>query len=238
MDDLATDRPSYPEYEQLVELAKTSVRADGGFVDPVKMREADQLLYNRDWAVSILGHSRLGMGRGGITLEEMHLLLIAARRNITAPLPERIAAARAKAEAAEQAWQASYRKWQQDLDTEWAALSAALTGQNMQMAVVHNFQSARHCEGFVQGADHLLPQVPIHKGRFARLCYQALCETRSNAHNLYFPHRSGEGDNRRPTCKACIRRACKLTGLEAPTMLGAPHSTHGRWSPPRNEVKA
>lgn len=215
----ATEAANYAQYPQLLALAEESVREDGGIVDPVKMRRYGQTIgrRGRDWAISVLGHARLGLGPGGATLTEMHLLLIADEHDVTPPLPEHIAAARAASAAKELAQR---EKRIEALGAEWAALRQALP---VVVTCEHNYQSRHHCDGYVQGADHIVVHADLRHGRLARLAFEALCETPSNRRQLYFPFshlenlRDGGGF---PSCKACIRHACTITGLAAPTMLG------------------
>jgi hypothetical protein len=209
--------PTYPQYAAL--RAEADHRA-GPSVDPYNVNTRIPDLVARrghDWDHAVLG--RPYPGPSGMYSGDMELLLLANEQDITPPLPagvlearqraedERIAAARIRAERIAR------------LDAEWTALVKAMP---IAVMVAHNYQSGRHCKnGYVQGGDHIIAGEHLVHGRFARLASSAFCETKSNTGSLYFPNMLTP-DERRPTCKACIRAACKITGLVAPAMLGEP----------------
>jgi hypothetical protein len=80
--------PAYPEFEGLREMAEESARADGMFVDPVKMRMYQRLGRGVDWQISVLGHRR------AVSEVDMHMLLLAAGQDIAPPLPDWLAGRR------------------------------------------------------------------------------------------------------------------------------------------------
>jgi hypothetical protein len=163
-----------------------------------------------DWRIAVLGNS------GRTTLLEMHLLLIADKRGIDPPLPAWLAEKRASEAVALEAKRSARAAVAQARETEWKALVAALP---VEIKVAHNYESHRHLENYVQGGDHILVTVDFAHGRLHRSAGSSFCETPSYSHNLYFPHWDGP-DERWPTCKKCIRAACRITGLDAPTLLG------------------
>lgn len=223
-----TAPPDYPQYPGLLAQATLYAKQQSMFIDPRAILRAEQVIGRRgaDWATSVLGFSYWGLRN--ISTTEMYLLLCADEADITPSLPADVAAHRQALAQAQEDKELAAAQRAAAVDAEWAALLAALTGLGIEVAVAHNYKSGRHCEsGFVQGADHILPQVPFTAGRLARLQYQAFCATRSTEHNLYFPYAAGdptETVGRRPTCKRCIRLACKITSLQAPAMLGQPHA--------------
>lgn len=223
------DEPTYPEYQQLAAAAQRQARINWT-VDPANMWPEDTAIARRgaDWAQAVLGFA---YGRRNVTRWHQELLLLADQHDVTPPLPEHIVAVREEQERVRQEKEAASARWYAARDAEWAALAKAFP---VKVEVVHNYQSARHCEnGYVQGADHILVQEPLQHGRLARLTGQGLCETNSRRKGLYFPYREGDSASRIPTCKACIKSACKITGLTAPIMLGAPSANGGGGIPNR-----
>lgn len=201
--------PDYPEYADLRAAAELSVRADGGFVDPAKLGREQNLGRGHDWRISVLGHS------SRTTLVELHMLLIADERGIEPPLPEWLAAHRAERQAKRDAEQAAYAAQIAALEAEWAALWKALP---VPVTVAYNYSGPNHYETWTQGAVHILVSEDLNVGRLHRPKRSALCSVPSNRGHQDFAHDISDND-RCPSCKACIRTACRLTGLEAPTLL-------------------
>lgn len=226
------DEPTYPEYQQLATAARGQARINWT-VDPANMWPEDGALARRgsDWAQAVLGFA---YGRQRITRWHQELLLLADEHDVCPPLPEHVVAARAAAQQKQAEQNRARAERREALDAEWAALRAALP---VKVVVVHNYKSARHCEnGFEQGADHILVCDHFQHGRLARLAEQAFCQTRSREKDLYFPYgtqldQGGVGGDRLPTCKACIRAVCKITNLQAPTLLGMPHANGSGFIP-------
>lgn len=212
MDFRQSPPPEYPEYGT---LRADADRLAGPFVDPADVHHRIPALVDRrghDWVLAVLGRGY--GGPGSLYGSDMALLKLADERDLNPPLPAHILARRAEQRArqdeAEQARLARLKL----LDEEWAALRAALP---VPVEVYHNYTSHRHYEGYVQGKDHILVEAELHVGRLHRFKGEPLCFTPSNAHNLvYF---DDPGDHRRPECRACIRTACRITRLEAPTLL-------------------
>ena len=113
-------------------------------------------------------------------LAEAEQQKLATRRQATA------AAAQATADAAAAQWQ-------------------QLRGQlPVPVTVQHNW-TARHLDGYEQGADHIVVLEDLDAGRLRRAAGPPLCQTPSRARQLR--HVSGNtGDERRlPGCAACLR---------------------------------
>ncbi len=207
-----TPDPTYPEYAALRDAAE---QRTGQFVDPVDVnRRIPELVRRRghDWAFAVLGRPYHGVG--SLYGPDMELLKLADELGLEPPLPAdvvaRRAAAREREEAESRAWLAMHER----IATEWAALRAALP---VPVEVFHNYTSARHVDGFSQGADHIILSKDLRVGRLSRERGLPLCFVPSRAKDLQVFDDPGE--HRRPTCKACIRTACRITRLDAPTML-------------------
>jgi hypothetical protein len=210
--------PEYPEYG---ELRAAADRRAGPFVDPVDVHHRIPALVDRrghDWVRAVLGR-----GYGGPAAlygSDMELLKLADERGLDPPLPAHIVAARAAARAREEEEERRRAELIRLRDAEWDALREALP---VRVDVYHNYTSHRHYDGYVQGVDHIVVKEELHVGRLHRDKGRPLCWTPSRADDLVVF--DDPGDHRRPECKACIRTACRLTGVEAPTLL----SRQGRW---------
>jgi hypothetical protein len=80
--------------------------------------------------------------------------------------------------------------------------------------VWHNW-TARHLDGYEQGADHIVTMEPLHVGRVTREARRPLCWTPSRAHELRHVQANGEEkEDRVPTCKACLRTAERIATKE------------------------
>lgn len=201
--------PTYPEYATLLADAQASVRADHGFVDPVKMRKAQSLRRGHDWRISVVGHA------GRTTLVEMHLLLLADERDLTPPLPGWLAKQRAEDAAREAEAEARRQARHAALWADWTALHEALP---VPVGVAYNYSGPNHLESWTQGAVHILVADELRVGRLARSAGEALCTTPSSRKHQIFHGLTPPAD-RLPSCKTCIRAAMRLTGLSADTLL-------------------
>jgi hypothetical protein len=89
----------------------------------------------------------------------------------------------------------------------WPALAERLP---VPVTVWHNW-TARHYDGYEQGADHIVPLEPVNAGRLQRPAREPLCFTPSRAHALRHVMHNGEGQyERTPNCQACLRLAERL----------------------------
>jgi hypothetical protein len=211
--------PTYPDYADLLAAAQASVRADGGFVDPVKLRRCDNLHRSRDWRISVLGHDN------GCSLLDMHMLLLADARGLEPPMPQWLVDLRAEQDARRFAEEEARKALQLARDREWRALVEALP---VPVHLAYNYSGPNHYESWTQGAIHILVGEDLHVGRLRRSCREALCTVESNAHQQDFA-RPACPEDRHPSCKRCIRTACRLTELEAPILLaGSTARAEGR----------
>lgn len=202
--------PTYPEYAGLLADAEESVRRDGMFIDPAKLHRYQLLRRPFDWCRSILGHDRAP------SVVEMHLILLADERGIDPPLPawlaERRAAQKAKADAEKAEYDARIRA----RSDAWAALAAALP---VSVTLAYNYSGPNHYETYAQGAVHIILLEELRVGRLHRVADWALCTTNSAARHQHFPWPDTNGEHGWPTCRACVRQACRITGLEAPALM-------------------
>lgn len=204
-------------YAQLMEAARGSVAADGGFIDPAKWRAYKSLRRAPDWYVAVLGHARRH------TDLDLHALLIADRLDLDPPLPAWLAERRAAEATARADADAARAALRERLDEEWTRLREALP---VPAGCYYNYSGPNHVEGFEQGAVHIVLAADLTAGRLTRARGDALCTTPSTRRHQHFALDGGQdAATRRPTCKACITTACRLTGATASTLLA---HTRGR----------
>lgn len=198
--------PTYPEYEQLLADAEAASRADGNFVDPVKLRREQSLPRRYDWRLAVLGHDR----RPNVV--EMHLLLIAHDRDLDPPLPQWVVDARA--EAADRRTQLDAARKAAD-DADQAAWEQARAGCPVEVEV-HRNSHARPHRGHPHHLGHVVPKVNVVSGDERRprrhLAGRALCETAQRAKPLQL--HSDEGGP--ATCKSCLNYVAKIRAEETP----------------------
>jgi hypothetical protein len=202
----------YPGYEELQAAAEASIRADGGFVDPAKLRRFEELRRPYDWRVAVLGHDP-GLRP---SLLDLHMLLIADERDLDPPRPAWLVEQRER-EAAEREAAKQRRAAVEDARwAEWAALRQAFP---VPVAVAYNYSGGHHYAGWSQGARHVIALEELSAGRLHRAARSALCTVPSRQRHQDFPDLDTP-DADYPTCRACIRTMCRITGVSAPTLEG------------------
>lgn len=191
----------------LVQLRQEARREAGPFVDPRLLSRAEAAITQapQDWLFRILGHPILS--RQQITWPEAVLVLRAseADADYLAALREESRAAR-KAEADRRAAGAAE---EQRLQREaWLSLARDIP---VPVTVWHNW-TARHLDGYQQGADHIVVLENLTAGRLSRPARHPLCWTPSRDHELrHVFHNAEEQYERLPDCKACLRTAQRIS---------------------------
>jgi len=193
------------------------------FIDPALLREAEALIHlaNDEWLARVLGHTvdryqglaawryltqaELALTVRAINTDRAHLEAVAAER--------RAAQERVRAEQATEA--AAARQAERD---GWEALRARLP---VPVQVCHNW-TARHLDGYEQGADHIVVMADLHARRLHRTTRSPLCWTPSRAHELRHVTPNVGDDERIPDCKACLRHAERLAAISPPQPKEAP----------------
>lgn len=193
--------PTYPEYRELRADAEAAAAADGGMVDPVKLHRRRELRRSWEWQVAVLGHDHLVE-----TLTEMHMILLAAKRNLNPPLPQWLLAARAES-ATRDAERAERRKAHEERDQ--TASDAAVEACAVGVTVQRN-GTARVRGGYVHHLGHLVPDVDVLSGPDRRprrhRAGRGLCETEGRAKPLDLS--GGEGGP--ATCVSCLAWSAKV----------------------------
>jgi hypothetical protein len=200
----------YPEYEGLLALAAESLRRDGPFIDPVKMRMYEHLGRDRDWRLSVLADDR---SHGNMC---MHVLLMAKGQGIDPPMPARLAAQRAEQAEAERVRAEKVAARVRALDEAWASIWKALP---QRIGVAYNYSGGMHYESYQSGAVHIILTEDLKAGRVSRVKGGAMCTTPSSAQHQIFADAGDPPEQRRATCKACLRTAAKVAGVELPEIL-------------------
>lgn len=183
------------------------------FIDPALYREAENLMHlaKDEWLSEVLGrpvkvptwrffsNADLALSVAAVKADRAYLEALRAEW-----WAERDRTARAKAEAADASRQAEW--------DEWVALRERLP---VPVVVEHNW-TARHLDGYEQGADHIVVTKDLHVGLLHRTAHSPLCWTPSRAHQLrHVGHAFSDDERRVPNCKACLRHAERLSAKEA-----------------------
>jgi hypothetical protein len=182
------------------------------FTDPALYRDAGNLMHlaTGEWLARVMGrparpsawryfsNSELALCVAAMKADRAYLIALAAER-----AAERQRAAQAETGAWIAAEQAERDKWE------------ALRGQlPVPVAVWHNW-TARHLDGYEQGADHIVVLEDLNAGRFRRTARSPLCWTPSRARPLRHVTPNVGDEKRLPDCKACLRHADRLAGQAA-----------------------
>jgi hypothetical protein len=201
------------QLDQLRRQAEQTPHVHSGFVDPALLRRVQRWwrLGLHEWAEAVVGH---GFDWRRVRQVELVLLDLAHDAEPTPPPPPKLTARRAAAQAAEHHQAQARDAHLQACAQEWAALRAALP---VPVEVLHNYTSARHVEGFTQGADHIIVLADLTVARLHRPDRHPLCWTPSRNRDLrVFDGASGA---RTPTCQACVRTAYRITGRTPSRLL-------------------
>lgn len=197
--------------EQLNDL-RAAARGSGPFIDPAAFRAVQAASFHAEWAAAVLGHPYPGLNR--VERWEITLLASALAAEPDRPVP---AAELARQEAYEREQREQRRAEAQraaDRLTEWHALRAHLP---VPVTVGHNW-TIGHYDGHVAGKDHIVVQARLNQGRLHRRAQQVLCETPAktrsqtsrsgtNEDPLRGVDRTDDGQDRVPTCAACLKIA-------------------------------
>jgi crotonobetainyl-CoA:carnitine CoA-transferase CaiB-like acyl-CoA transferase len=181
----------------LARMREEAKAAAGPFVDPALIREAQNILAGipADWLTRVTG---LTLAVRAAQADTGHLRALADQKRAEWDREQRAAAA---------AGEAAVRA-ERD---EWASLAARLP---VPVAVWHNW-TARHLDGYEQGADHIVALEDLHVGRLQRAARHPLCWTPSRDHPLRHVTPNVGDENRVPDCKACLRTAERIVATEA-----------------------
>ncbi|MEV4212652.1 hypothetical protein [Micromonospora sp. NPDC049662] len=197
-----TPQPAYPQYTALrAEAERTCPR----FVDPAGLPRTAAMVGRRgsDWCTAVLGYPFPGLGRGGISVLEAHLLGLADERDLNPPLPAPVL--RWRAEAAE-ARAEKQRRIDAARDRDRQAWQTALSGCPVPLQVRANVAGRRTNSPYL--ADplrHAVPTTDAHSGTVRRprqhLAGQALCETAGRARPLNL---AAQPTDQPVTCVRCL----------------------------------
>jgi hypothetical protein len=204
-------------FDELAAL-RANVSGNGSFIDPRALRVVQATGFHDEWATAVLGRPYPGWNR--VKPWEITLLANALAAEPNRPVP---AAERIRREAFERA-QTEYRQAEAQRETErraaWHGLRVRLP---VPVTVGHNWTMV-HTGSHQSGREHIVVQADLRAGRFHRETQQVLCETpakrtRRSARNgtdrdpLRGVDRSDDGQDRIPTCAACLRIADRIADL-------------------------
>jgi hypothetical protein len=100
-------------------------------------------------------------------------------------------------------------------DEAWKSIWSRLPAP---IEVAYNYSGGRHLETYLSGANHILLTQDLVVGRTRRVKGWAMCSTGSAVRHQIFA--AGDPPEKRvATCKACLRMAARVVGIEVPAVL-------------------
>lgn len=189
----------------LAALRSQAAAQSSPFIDPVLFRAIQQVLPRVDgaWLTMVTGRTSVSL----YTMDnaEMALIVHAAELD-TDHIEDAREHKRLQWQQANWAATEASRAEDRAIVDEWHALAARLP---VPVAVWHNW-TARHLDGYEQGADHIVVLEDCHAGRLFRPVHRPLCWTPSRAHPLRHVAANLDDEHRLPDCKACLKIAHRL----------------------------
>lgn len=193
--------------EALSDLWADAMAAASPFANPALLIEARSVMHLADdaWLTRIIGRPVTAHQWPHLTNVELDVAVRAVkadRSHLNALTEAKLAEYR---RAEEDRRRAAAAAAQAERDA-WQALRVRLP---VPVTVGHNW-TARHLDPYVQGADHIVVQADLTTGRFRRKARSPLCWAPSRSHELRHVELRDDGEDRIPTCKACLRHAERL----------------------------
>lgn len=197
--------PNYPEYTEVREAARAEF---GPFVSPKELDELTAVIHSRcdDWYAAVLGKPVANPFR--VPVAEARMLIIADRRDLNPPLPQRIQRWRtedAKRRAAEQ------QRRDQLAEAAWQRWAEALAQCAVEVEVRPNTRGGRREWRHDGPLRHVVALTDARSGRSRHHpAGRALCETPRRAKPLQL----GEPVAHPATCRRCLEHATRIRPAE------------------------
>lgn len=217
MNELSIDGLHWSTFTRMSSVQIDALRArahsESGLVDPRLLRTYSQRVdaAPRRWAHAILGRPYRGTRVDSWTafLTLAHALDVEPEPPVD---PIRTALVEQHHQQQEQQRVAEQQQHERAV-AAWAALRVKLP---VPVRVLYNYSGGLHLESYSSGADHIVLDADLHAGRIARAVNTALCSTPSALRRQVFAHetRFPDDDVRLPTCRACLRTAARVTGVD------------------------
>jgi hypothetical protein len=202
--------------DQLDRLRRQAHRS-GRLVDPAALAAVNGAAFHREWAEAVLGHAYTGVR--SVEPWEITLLADALAAEPDRPVPAAVAERR-EAHRREQEAAASRRAAEHAAElAAWHELRDRLP---VPVVVGHNFTLV-HTGAYESGRDHIVAQADLKVGRLVRPARNALCEPPGSAASRRRASSNGtdrdplrglvrddDGEDRVPTCRACLRTAERI----------------------------
>lgn len=198
--------------EQLAKLRAQAGRVSDSFIDPRAFRAVRDAGFHAEWATAVLGRPYPGWNR--VAPWEISLLALALKAEPDRPEPPAVQARREAQQRASDDYSRRQAEQEAAARATWHALRDRLP---VPVTVGHNWTMV-HLGHYQVGRDHIVVQADLHQGRLHRQAEQVLCEIPSHkkryaSYNgtsrnpLRGVDRGDDGQDRVPTCKACLRIA-------------------------------
>lgn len=201
--------------EQLGDLRASARKSGSGpFIDPAAFRVVQETHFYPEWASAVLGRTYVA---NRLDPWEIKLLALALAAEPDRPTPAAVQARRDAARREEEEHARAVVQAAEEREAAWRTLRESLP---VPVTVGHNW-TVGHYDGHVTGKDHIVVQAELHVGRLHREQYAALCETPSKMNSgtpgyhrnpLNALDRRDDGEDRIPTCAACLKIANRVTG--------------------------
>jgi hypothetical protein len=194
-------QPAYAGSEALREQAQATCPR---LVEPAAIPGHRALIARRgaDWCTAVLGYPFPGYGPGGVSVLEMHLLVLADRAELDPPLPEVVL--RWRAEAAELR-AARERERQAAADRDAHAWQQTRTGCPVPVRVLATASGRRTSHPWREALRHVVPDLDAYNGdpRRPRLhrAGRPLCETPGRVRPLRL---ADQPTDQPATCVRCL----------------------------------
>lgn len=196
-------RPTYPEYDAVVELARTLTPR---FVDPANLWPERPVMARRgdDWCTAVLGRPLDVTGK--LSIHEQYLLIAADQLDVDPPLPDWIVEAR-RADAERRRSLDDAREARRQRERErWDAVLADTT---VELDVHLGSRPRAWADGEL---GHAVPRADVYSGARKPRTHQrgrALCESPTRARPLAFSNEPAPAGTP-ATCVRCLEWAPKV----------------------------
>lgn len=204
-----------------LEQLRTQALRTGPFANPAHLRAVQEAHFYPEWATAVLGRPYPGVRH--LHAREIALLALALNAEPDRPLPAAVAERRAATERERQAKARAAAEAAAAERADWDDLRARLP---VPVFVAHNW-TLIHTGSYHVGKDHIVVDADLRAGRLYRPRWSALCETAApkkkrasyngtNRDPLRGLDRHDDGEDRIPTCRACLKVAERIAAPAGP----------------------
>ncbi|MEV7013344.1 hypothetical protein [Streptosporangium sp. NPDC051022] len=198
--------------DQLNEMRAEARRRSAGLIDPCALNRIGCMPFYPEWATAVLGRDFPGVR--WLHSWEITLLDMALDAEPNRPTPAAVRERQEKAREDHEALQRAAADAYAAKEAAWRQLRDRLP---ITVSVGHNWTLGHWESGYQSGREHIVAQEDLYLGRLRRKAKQVFCETpakvtsgRRNKDPLRGVDRDDDGEDRIPTCKACLKVAERI----------------------------